>query len=67
VKEVNDGDAGIRFNYPGFAPYRGISWDEWFDNFDRYQLTFVFERDDPGQPLTNRCRLVPSADLQEFT
>jgi hypothetical protein len=24
-------DAGIRFNFPGHAPYRAISWDEWFD------------------------------------
>jgi hypothetical protein len=42
---VNDGGAGIRFNFPGFSRYRPISWDEWFENFDRHQLTFVFEAD----------------------
>jgi hypothetical protein len=42
---VNDGGAGIRFNFPGFARFRPISWTEWFDNFDLYRLTFVFEEE----------------------
>jgi DUF2934 family protein len=42
---VNDGGAGVRFNFPGFARYRPIDWDEWFDNFDRNGLTFVYEDD----------------------
>lgn len=42
---VNDGGAGVRFNFPGFARYRPIDWDEWFDNFDRHELTFVYEED----------------------
>ena len=41
--EVNDGGAGIRFNFPGAARFRPISWDEWFDNFDRHHLVFVYE------------------------
>lgn len=41
--KMNDGGAGIRFNFPGFARFRPITWDEWFENFDRHQLTFVFE------------------------
>jgi hypothetical protein len=40
---VNDGGAGIRFNFPGFGRFRPIAWDEWFSNFDRYALTFVYE------------------------
>jgi hypothetical protein len=43
--QVNDGGAGIRFNFPGAARFRPISWDEWFDNFDRYRLVFVYEED----------------------
>ena len=31
---VTDGGAGIRFNFPGIARFRQISWTEWFDNFD---------------------------------
>ncbi len=42
---VNDGGAGIRFNFPGFSRFRPISWAEWFDNFDRHTLTFVFEEE----------------------
>jgi hypothetical protein len=42
---VTDGGAGIRFNFPGIARFRPISWTEWFDNFDRHELTFVFEEE----------------------
>jgi hypothetical protein len=40
---VNDGGAGIRFNFPAAARFRPITWDEWFDNFDRHALVFVYE------------------------
>jgi len=63
--DVQDGDAGIRFNFPGFARYRPITWDEWFDNFDRHGLTFVFERDEEGRPLPNRYRLLPTSTLAD--
>jgi Protein of unknown function (DUF2934) len=43
--DVNDGGAGIRFNFPGAGRFRPISWDEWFQHFDRQQLTFVYEED----------------------
>jgi hypothetical protein len=42
---VTDGGAGIRFNFPGFARFRPITWSEWFENFDRHDLTFVFEEE----------------------
>ena len=57
--DVRDGDAGIRFNFPAAALFRPISWDEWFDNFTRYDLMFVYERDAPGQTPSARYRLVP--------
>jgi hypothetical protein len=44
--DVNDGGAGIRFNFPGFARLRPISWEEWFDNFERHDLLFVYEEQD---------------------
>ena len=40
---IEDTGAGIRFNFPGSGRLRPISWDEWFANFDRHQLTFVYE------------------------
>ena len=43
--DVNDGGAGIRFNFPGVQRFRRILWDEWFDHFDRHELLFVYEED----------------------
>jgi hypothetical protein len=60
---VHDGDAGIRFNFPGLSPFRPITWMEWFENFERHDLTFVFERDEEGHPLVSRWRLRPTAEL----
>jgi hypothetical protein len=64
--DVNDGDASIRFNFPGAAPFRSISWSEWFDHFDRHLLTFVFEHLG-SQSLSNRCRIVKTKDLSTFS
>jgi hypothetical protein len=44
VRVCDDG-AGIRFNFPGAGRFRPITWDEWFENFDRYHLTFVYEEE----------------------
>ena len=43
--DVRDGGAGIRFNFPGFARFRPISWDEWFENLDHHRLAFVYEEE----------------------
>ena len=43
--EVNDGGAGIRFNFPSAARFRPITWEEWFENFDANGLTFVYEEE----------------------
>ena len=42
---VNDGGAGVRFEFPGAGHFRPISWDEWFDSFDRDGLVFVYEEE----------------------
>ena len=42
---VNDGGAGVRFNFPGVGRFRPISWDEWFENFDRHHLIFIYEEE----------------------
>jgi len=49
---VNDGGVGIRFNFPGFAPFRPIAWDEWLGHFDHHHLLFVFEEQDTTQVAT---------------
>ena len=43
--QVTDGGTGLRFNFPGFAPFRGITWNEWFEHFDQHGLAFVYEED----------------------
>lgn len=49
VRSVNDSGAGIRFNFPGFAPFAPIPWDAWFENFFKHDLSFVFEEEDREQ------------------
>src|SRR6478735_2231497 len=56
---VKDGDAGVRFNFPANARFRAIAWEEWFDNFHRHNLLFVYELGDPS----GTYRLVPKTRL----
>ena len=60
--KVNDGGAGLRFNFPGAAAFRRIPWDEWFEHFDRLRLTFVFEGEDSSSAASNRYRIVRTDD-----
>jgi hypothetical protein len=60
---VRDEGAGIRFNFPGVARFRAITWDEWFEHFDSHALTFVFEELAPAShPPSARYRIVNAAD-----
>jgi hypothetical protein len=62
---IADTGAGIRFNFPGVGPFRPIAWDEWFANFDQYQLTFVYEDAvDDGAAPSCRYRIVSTSDLE---
>ena len=62
---VNDGGAGVRFNFPGTGLYRPISWDEWFANFDRHLCAFVFETDGADGTASNRYRIVKAAEWKD--
>jgi hypothetical protein len=42
---VNDRGAGIRFNFPGAAFFRPITWDEWFANFEGHELAFAMDEE----------------------
>lgn len=61
--DVHDGGAGVRFNFPGVGRYRPISWDEWFENFDRYDLLFVYE--EPMATADASYRIVRAAKWQD--
>lgn len=65
TRDVQDGGAGIRFNFPAAAPFRPISWDEWFQNFTQHDLMFVYEEDVSGGPASTRYRLVRKEELQQ--
>jgi hypothetical protein len=61
---VNDGGAGIRFNFPAASRFRPITWDEWFDNFETHELVFVYERDPAASGTNYRYRIVKMDELQ---
>jgi hypothetical protein len=63
--KVNDGGAGIRFNFPGVSVFRPIGWDEWLANFDRNQCAFVYDID-TSRPLNSRYRIVKAEDWGDF-
>jgi hypothetical protein len=72
---VNDGGAGIRFNFPAAGRFRPISWDEWFENFEAHGLTFVYEEepetaDGPSAGAPNlphvRQKSAPSARIARY-
>ena len=63
---VNDGGAGIRFNFPAASPYRSIDWEEWFENFDRHGCAFVFDNPAKEGPLSYRYRIVRAHDWEQL-
>lgn len=62
---VRDGGAGVRFNFPGLAPFRPITWTEWLENFDNHNCAFVYDNDSKP-PLTSRYRIVKADEWKEF-
>jgi hypothetical protein len=62
---VNDGGAGIRFNFPGAGLFRPISWDEWLTNFDVHQCAFVYENEE-SRPPSNRYRIVKAEEWKDL-
>ena len=65
--QIDDGGAGIRFNFPAAGRFRPISWQEWLEYFEGHELVFVFERDRPGASISYRYRLLKLEILQGHT
>ena len=63
--KVNDGGAGIRFNFPGAGVFRPISWDEWLANFDLHECAFVYDNDS-SRPPSNGYRIVKAEDWKDL-
>ena len=66
--DVNDGGAGIRFNFPGVHRFRPISWDEWLEHFDKHDLLFVYEEEvsDRAYQLWQARDGEPGRDLEDW-
>jgi len=62
---VADGGAGVRFNFPGQGSFRPISWEEWFENFDRHGCAFVYDNDLPDARPSTRYRIVKAAEWKD--
>lgn len=62
---VNDGGAGIRFNFPGTGSFRPISWEEWFENFDRHECAFVHDGSSSA-PLNHSYRIVKANEWKNL-
>ena len=65
TSKVNDGGAGIRFNFPGVGAFRPISWDEWLANFEHHGCAFVYD-DNSSRPLSSRYRIVKAEDWKDL-
>ena len=65
TSKVNDGGAGVRFNFPGLGVFRPISWEEWLANFDVHECAFIFDGE-PSRPLSSRYRIVKAADWKDL-
>ena len=65
TSNVNDGGAGIRFNFPGMGTFRPIAWDEWLANFDHHECAFVYE-DETSRPPSGRYRIVKAEDWKDL-
>jgi hypothetical protein len=65
--DVHDSGAAIRFNFPGFGRFQPITWDEWFQNFDRDRLTFVYEESsESAWAPSPRYRIVKTEDWNDL-
>lgn len=60
---VDDGGAGVRFNFPGAGRLRPISWDEWFENFEKNDLRFVYEEKTAEGRQSSRYRVIKADAL----
>src|SRR5215213_3766013 len=66
--DVNDGGAGIRFNFPAMGRFRPISWDEWFTHLEHHHLVFLYEEEvaDRAYALWQERGAEPCGDREDW-
>lgn len=62
TEENKDGAGLLRINFPGYAEenLKDISWDEFFDTFDKRKLAFLYQDEIDG----NKSRFFKLVDRQ---
>jgi hypothetical protein len=63
-KPVRIKGAGIEIDLPGYAggdKFEEISWDEWFEEFDRRGLEFVYQETTKDGEKSNFNKLVSAS------
>lgn len=63
---IQDGGAAIRFAFPGVGRLQPISWEDWFENFDQYNLVFAFEELTEEGLQSHKYRLVRTENLHHY-
>ena len=66
--QVTDGGTVVRFNFPAAARFRPITWEEWFEHFDRRRLVFIYEEEvaDRAYELSQARGGEPGHDLDDW-
>ncbi len=64
--EHGDGPGVLRLDFPNFKAdnLRAVSWDEWFEMFDRRSLEFVYQEEKQDGTPSNFFQLV-SPEMEE--
>jgi Protein of unknown function (DUF2934) len=65
---VSDGGTNVRFNFPAAGRFRPVTWEEWFERFDRLGLMFVYEEEiaDRAYELWQAHGKKPGHDLDDW-
>ncbi len=65
--EFNDDAASIRIDFPRFAAdlrLERISWDEWFDVFERRELAFLRQEETEDGQISHFNTLISRASVE---
>jgi hypothetical protein len=65
---TNDTTGVLRIDFPGYSGQRTlkeVSWDDFFDKFDREQLAFLYQEKTAGGRESRFCKLISREDGHE--
>lgn len=62
--DTNEGAGILRFNFPGYSgadSLEEISWEEFFDTFDKKELTFLYQDEKTDGEQSTFCKFIKDA------